>query len=267
MDINDYRMYVRDMQISDDELELVMKDVINDIARDTKVFKELFGFTLAGCVDMYDMKMLFDLHTQLKKDNIVELSINGNLENPDSILNYLNTIDSSSADLGKTCESEDGVDVEINTNDGKHNTFIDVIDILHVYDNLDALAKVNRNTNVRSVLFDWFEDVGNNWYKKKDGKLSKEFGYTDDSKYEIPLVGIVSVVPDLSNIDPEIESIIKSTLIAGLKYNISDMFLNIQNEQVSNLLYQRYYSAKRQLKFNYSSDLGNYFRYNTEWNR
>ena len=60
---------------------------------------------------------------------------------------------------------------------------------------------------------------------------------------------------------------LKQAIIAGVKYFVSDMYMNISNEQVSNILYQRYFAKKRQITYDYPIHISSLLRYNAGWNK
>ena len=268
MDIAKYRKYVRDTSISDEDFEDLIKDVIEDIARDTGIFTDIFVFQLEGCIELYDIETLYDLSNQINEDNIVDITITDNINDKDSLAQYLNRLEIVTVD-GTTCSTNDSstTDTKVTTSQGDTGKkLLSVVDMIWSRDSLDDSLKYPSKEEVISVINSWFYHIGNFNYKKNNRELNRLFGYTDDQLYEIPIVTLVNYVPNLDQLDEDVERQIKTAIINGVKYYASDLYLNTVNEQTSNILYQRYYSSKKQLKFNYNNNLGKYSMRNAYWN-
>lgn len=72
MDINKYKFYVRDIGISDTDLQMVLEDIIKDIALSTRIFKREFNITIKQDVVNYNIKEIFN---SLQASNNLPLDI------------------------------------------------------------------------------------------------------------------------------------------------------------------------------------------------
>jgi len=267
MDITKYRMYIRDVQLTDSEFAELIKDVIDDIARDTKIFKELFGFTIESCKMEYDMNLLFTLHSRLKDTKITDITLTPTYSE-NSSLEFIRAVVKDNKD-GLVCSTttEDDIVVEIETEKDITNTYISTLDIQQIIYNYEDNSRFGTKSNVRSVSTRYFDQASNDLYIKNIISLREDGFNEEDAAYSIPVVGIACIVPNLDFISEEIERIIKQAIIAGIKYFVSDLYMNTSNEQVSNILYQRYYAKKKQLVYDYPIYVSNLLRYNSEWNK
>ena len=266
MDIAKYKMYVRDANITDIDFTQLIKDVIEDIARDTKVFKELFGFTVEACMTEYDMRLMFNLHSAVKRDKISSITLSSDYD-PSSTIDYINSITIDKEDTEFSCETTRGIEVKVDmvTEEGTVHKYLSLLDVVQIYDTIEDIDEYGVSTPVRSILDNYMKNLNGSIYIKDIVKL-RAMGLDETKGYSIPVVGIASIVPNTDEIDSDMEDILKQAIIAGLKYFVSDMYMNVSNEQVSNILYQRYYSKKKQLRDDYPQYVSDILPNNANWN-
>jgi len=247
MNISKYKKYIRDMNVSDDELEEIVSDVIEDIAMDTKIFKNTIGFKLDGCVREYDIEAIYELYSNLD-DQVINIEYTSN-SSTESTLKLIDMITIDDGDNKTTCEdknNDDSVDEDITYSSSK-SKFISANDLFVIFnDTIEAESRKSK-TLIKSIENEYFERYNNFVYKSKHEYLSDLYGSED---YSIDVYVNCSIVPSAEQINDDQERMLRTALINGLKYFSSDMYLNTSNEQVSNLLYQRYYSSKKQLLYN-----------------
>lgn len=246
MDISKYRKYIRNLSISDEDLEDMIKDIIEDIARDTKIFKDYFAFTLSECVSDYNIKYLYDGYKQNQKE--YELETVSPVSDPDLLVQFINSI------YGEKCNtvslvSETYTEVETEL---ENNT------LLHV----NQIVEVNNN-QIKNLLDGDLLYLRENFIVTMDtGKFKQLYVDTD----YLPVLCSVTIIPDLDKISDNTERIIRTAIINGIKYFLSDTYSDPNGAQVGNILYQRYYSSKKQLLYNYPVDTFVMPYKNEEWN-
>lgn len=261
MNINKYRKYIRDMELTDNELTELIKTVINDIARDTLIFKDIFVFNLESCFDYYDINILYSTSQILRDNNVTNIEISSTLNTPQDLSNYIDSVTTVSVN-NTICETDSGTaKVDLTVTDSSINTFLNINDIIYSeYDN-NKNVLLNKK-ELLSIYSRWFYQITNSKLMINKVNLFSDTIYTENSiSFDIPLVTIINIVPDLDNISEEDEYTLEKAIIEGLKYFLSDSYMNVQNTQTANILYQRYYSSKRQLKYNYSNNINLFDRY------
>jgi len=256
MDIDNYKKYVRDVSITDDDLTSVMQDVINEIARDTKIFKEVFGFTVSNCTEEYNMKNLFNIYSSVKEDSITSISLSEPVFNEESVINLINQITSND----KVCNlSGLTVGEETTTINGKFNNYVHLLDVITT-----SVSKSGSNTEPTSSIGKFLSWLNGDTYILNSSYM-RRFGYGDT--YSIPVIGVAIIVPQLNDIDEDMEMVLRPAIIAGLKYYVSDMYMNMANEQVSDVLYRRFYVRKKQLMNDYPNNVSVDNTNHSSWNK
>jgi hypothetical protein len=221
MDISRYKFYVRDIGINDNDLQLVLEDVIKDIAISTRIFKKAVGFTIEPNLELYNFKALLYVNEGTQEVTLNDLMIgSSSVRELEQCLNGL-----------KICDTNVTKDTSIGI---KQNDYIDLVDIIE-YD----------NNIVRSIIKD-FDYIDNANYRYK---------YYDKLKCDKYATFLCTIIPRLENIDDEVEDIIKSTVIKGLRY-FTDTTQNMQNVNPVNLKYQEYLNAKLELQNKFPTIVG-----------
>jgi len=192
IDINNYKVYVRDYGIEDTDLATILNDVIMEIAFKTRIFKTIIGFEIIDCVTVYDFGSIYKINMAEKKD-----------------LLSLDIIEPTLEDLLEAMNDGTGLEVKVNEtleSSPENSQLIDVTDV------------VNEN---RESIFDLFDPVNDLIYEYK-GTFKKEL---------IKAYAIGSFIPDITLVGSNIEKVIKPALIAGVKYYLSSNYTNAQNLQ------------------------------------
>ncbi len=192
IDINNYKVYVRDYGIEDTDLATILNDVIREIAFKTRIFKTIIGFEIIDGVTVYDFGSIYKINMAEKKD-----------------LLSLDVIEPTLEDLLEAMNDGTGLEVQVNEtleSFPENSQLIDVTDV------------VNEN---RESIFDLFDPVNDLIYEYK-GAFNEE---------SIKAYAIGSFIPDVTLVGSNIEEVIKPALIAGVKYYLSSNYTNAQNLQ------------------------------------
>jgi len=217
---DDYKVYIKNVSLEDDEISELLKQAVEDIASETRVFKTIVGFSVEPDVEYYDFEAIFGLYCATVTD-IKTLSFSSpitlndimNGVFPDMVIT--NTVDYPKPD----------------------HMILDVNDIF--------------DTEGKSITERFTFLSGYNYRNKLfDEKIDKVEPYQ--------AAAVISFVPDPKIIDEDIERRIRPAIIAGLKYFANDIYNDTDNAQVANLYYQRYFAAKRELinKYPVSAAIG-----------
>jgi len=259
-DISKYMIYIRDMDINEQDALNILQDVLDEIALDTRIFRDLFAFDIDKCDEVYDIKALYNL-SQATKLNVTNVS---NTDYTDEeLLNILQGKEVHQDDT-KECSDGDNQDSDNDDTDTSNclNTYMNVIDLMWYNKN-------DREQPIKSVISSWFQQVGNDTYELILDEITKTTGISSSNNNllnPLQVIGYINIIPNIVNLSSDDERLLRQSLISGLKYKISDMYLNTVNEQVSNLLYQRYYNAKKQLAFTFPQMISNQKVRNANWN-
>jgi len=240
MDILKYKKYVRDTNISDDDFKEIVNDVLIDITLDTKIFRTTVGFSLTNCVDEYNIKDIFNISSSVE-DQVVDIKFT--VDEDDSI--NLNSNNPGCPLIDEKVQTE----LVLQSSD---DIFLGCIELVRVYADKTEAIKYGSRSLIENVTEKYFTKLNDNLFYSKKLFLESLYGKT----YDVNILANCIYRPDPEKITEEQENIIKQAIIAGIKYNLSDMYLNTTNEQVSNILYQRYWSTKKQIRNNYPQLIG-----------
>ena len=260
-DITRYMVYLRDTDISEQEAYNLLQDVLVEVSFDTKIFKDLFVFDVDNCDKAYDIKALYNL-SQALKQNVSTVTLTD--YSTEELINILQGKEFTDSD-SNSCSIPQSQDSDEDTYTGSNclNTFINVIDLMWY-------NKDDTREPIKSVISSWFQMVGDNIFELAPDNISRDTGIPISNltlNNSVKVIGYISVIPNIYNLTADDELLLRQVLIDGLKYKVSGMYLNANNEQVSNLLYQRYYSSKKQLSFNFPQFVSNQRIKNEEWNK
>jgi len=220
IDINDYKFYIRDVGITNEDLTKVINDVISDIALSTKIFKKAFGFTIEPSIDTYDFRSIMAISERTQYDKIESLTLQNYTEQ--QLIDFLSDPTNMNVD----------VDKETYTTNPILNTYIDTIDVLSIKDN-----------ELMSV-FNMFEPV--------NGETFKFVGSIEEP---VSCVAIVRIIPNIDNIEEETEVLLKSAIVEGLKY-YTDTRNNAQSVGSETNRYKIYENAKLALQNKFPTYVG-----------
>lgn len=178
MDINRYKFYVRDVGISDTDLNNVLQDVISDIAVNTKIFKRTFGFTLEPEIVNYPIKNIYQLADKFElKINYISDYVNATNEN--ALIDFLKIANLKVESY--VCTEPNGV-------------YSDYIELIDVFD--------KSSMSYMGIL----------------EPLNKDDYYlTTPVDKKIEVIGIAVVNPLIDEITEDIEKQIRFAIISGLR--------------------------------------------------
>ena len=249
-DATKYLKYLGDTNLNEDTVLDYMQDIVEEVAYETKIFKDIFKFNIDVCNDMYNFKDLYMLYQTLKEKIVSPVITDYTQDQLVNILVGKEFIDNS------ICDNEISQDSDVNntSTDKCYNTYMNIIDVLHI------------DKDINSVISRWFTFTGSNLYKLNKDVVISDLGYEPGVDNPLELIGYVSIIPNVASLTEEDEVMLRQVFINGLKFIASDRYMNATNEQVSNIYYQRYYNSKKQLAFNLPQFISNIKVKNADWN-
>ena len=210
MDVSKYQLYTRDIDLSLTDLSLIIQDVVNEIASTTRIFKEVFAFTLEKDTYEYDIQSLFNL-IERTKNKLVSVTVNDYTQ--DQLVNFLNSPEDLDITTTNTYES--------NTD---YNKLIDVNDFLVL------VPDENKDSNRLVSIYNEFRQIGKYTYKidfdinkyvKGNCSSTDSLCNNDPRPVNISVLCMSTIIPNINNIDDDIESVIKPVIIEGIKYYVT----------------------------------------------
>jgi len=244
MDVSKYQLYTRDINLSLDDLSLVIQDVVNEIARTTNIFKEVFVFTLEKDTYEYDIQSIFNLIERTRR-KLVSVTINDYTD--DQLKTFLSSPEDLNVDTTKTYDDNQ-----------YYNQLIDVNDFLTL------VPDESIDSNKLVSIFNEFTQIGRFVYKVNFdiNKYVKGTCSQDDIKCKndqrpenISVLCMVTIIPNINNITDEIEAIIKPVIIEGIKYYVTPGNSN-NFEQTRYNNWGRYHKAMLTLLSEYPNMVG-----------
>ena len=234
-----YKKYVRDTNFTDDELNEMIVEVFEDISDDTRVFKDVFAFTISNKEDVYNIREMYEIYQKFNDDPtidfITEIDVNG-ATSEDDIKSILIDPTASHANLDTKSDEQ------------CYNRYKGLIDLMWY----------NKDTRKLEYVFNsWFQLVTPDMYQ-----LTKKL--EDGEEYNV--IAVVSIVPNINNVDENVEKYVRNAIISGMKFHTNGAYENAQNDQGTNLLYQRYYNARKQLSMDFPNYISDGVVVNPDWN-
>ena len=217
MDIPSYMRYIKDISVPVEDLNVIIRDVVADIAISTKIFKKPFGFTISKDISQYDFKSLFNLSVALEYD-VTNLSIGI-------------VIDDNGSEVLKTKTTM--------VNNNYQHTLLSVDDVILIYDKLNGKSG-NKDFSMTSI-FDKFLHLSGFIYQIKDTYFIGKEGQLD-------AIAIGSVIPDVDAISGDNERLIRPCVIAGLKYYVASSMMNTENMQMISMFKSNFENEKIRLQ-------------------
>ena len=261
-DVSKYMIYLRDMDISEQETQDILQDILYEVSFETKIFKDIFVFDIDKCDEIYDLKALYGLSQSLRQNITGVTSSDYTTEELINILEGVEFPDSNNNNNDCSIGNSQDSDKDTTNESICINTYINTVDIMW-YD------KSNLKNPIISIFDRWFKWVNNDLYELRTLNVSNDTGIPINNinvANPIPVISVANIIPNIFNLTSDDERLLRPVLIAGLKYKVSGMYLNAVNEQVSNLLFQRYYNAKKQLAFTFPQYMSNQRIKNPSWN-
>ena len=224
MTIDRYKLYVKDARLSDEEITQLMRDVLEEIVLDTRIFTKPLGLVLSGCYKEYNMKEVFDLNQNLAKG--ID-SITYDVPSEGYIDDVLDVIYGTNRDCSRVNHVKTAVTQTPNLFPEK---YLDTVDIV----------QLNKDGNeLYSIIDEYFVAQTKDTFILRDGII-------DDKKQESCVV-LCQYVPRFDDIDEDMEMKLRPALIAGLRAIGAGLKLGLNDEQVTSMLNRNYYNAKRNL--------------------
>lgn len=206
------KYHVKDVDISDDDLDGIIETTMEDISLTTKVFKKIYGFTVHKDINLYDFRYLARLNEEVEYEpSKITLTDPSSAE----IIDFLATGSLPSPGVEKELEQEKA-----------QSRFID---LLEVFDEMG-----------RSIL-DKFEYRGSTSYFVYDQAWLEEH---DGAQ----MAFTAWVVPMIDELHDEDLLTIMPTVIAGSKFFVMDSLHSVSDVQATNYDFMRYYQAKDELR-------------------
>ena len=204
-------MHIRDISTSDLELLDVIDTVINEIAVETRMFKKLFGFTVHKDIDQYNFMYIARMNEQVEMEpTFIEI----NPLEPLEIIEFINKGEFPDVTVDKNLMKEEA-----------ESRFIGLLDLF--------------NEEGYSVL-DKFEERGSSYYFCYDEQWRKANDYKRFAMASY-------VVPNISELNPELMNMILPALIAGCKFYFYDTMHSPDDVQATNYDFMRWHQAKENL--------------------
>jgi len=205
------KIHIRDVNMTDDNLDELIDTVIREIAIETRIFKKLYGFTLHSDIERYNFRYLARLNEQVEEE-----PTNITLEDPgfSEILEFINNGTFPTIPVKKDLTIEP-----------YQSQFIDLLDVF--------------DEDGRSVLLK-FEERGSSWYFCYDEQWRK---INDEKRF----VFSAWVAPEIEELHDEDLSMILHTVITGCKFYVNDTLHSPEDTQATNYDFMRWYQAKESL--------------------
>ena len=206
------KIHIRDVNMTDSELDDIIDTVVTEIALETRIFKKLYGFTIHENIEKYNFRYLARMNEQVEEEpcNIVLGNIGTN-----DLLDFIANGSFPEIPVDKNLEVEP-----------YQSQFLDLLDVF--------------DENGLSVL-DIFEERGSSWYFLYD----EQFRNINDEKR---FVFSAWVKPDINELHDEDLSIILSTVISGCKFYVNDTLHSPDDTQATNYDFMRWHQGKENLR-------------------
>jgi len=222
IDINKYKFFVRNFSITDDELTNLINMVITDIAKSTKIFKDIIGFSIIKDFYDYDFELIMKMNDKVRED-VGYITI-GEF-NDEDIINCLSG-DNTLLSLSPEVTYNEYMESPLN----------------RMLLSVDDVVTLNKFSNDYISVFNIFSYISGFKYRLNTNNI-----LFDQNKESKQALAIVSVVPDLDNIDDEIISLIEPALVEGLKYFTQIPYTNSDDMQSTSIILNRYNYEKQKL--------------------
>jgi hypothetical protein len=211
------KIHIRDVNMTDSELDDVIDTVVNEIALETRIFKKLFGFTIHKDMEQYDFRYLARLNEQVEKE---PTKITFGTPTTNDILDFIAN--------GNFPEIPVNKELEV---DPYQSQFIDLLDIF----DKDGYSALNKFEERGTATYFCYDEV---WRDLVDGE---------------PFVFAGWIKPDINELHDEELSIILPVVIQGCKFFVNDTLHSSEDVQATNYDYMRYYQGKKQLQDRFTS--------------
>jgi hypothetical protein len=205
---NKVKIHIRDVKMSDDELDGVIGTVIEEVAITTGIFKKIFGFSIHKDKHTYDFRYLARMNERLEHEPTEILF--GSPE-PSEILDFLTTGHLPSPTVNKTLIIEPG-----------ESRLFNVLDVFDK-EGVSIMDRMEQRSSYEYFVYD------NEWLRTYDNEQCAFIG---------------SIIPDLNELHEENMLDIVHTVIAGCKFYINDTLHSPEDTQATNYDFMRWFQAK-----------------------
>jgi len=205
------KIHIRDVNMTDEEIDSIIETVVDEIALETRIFKKLYGFTVHKDIEKYNFRYIARLNEQVEEEptNIV-------LGDPslEDILKFVDT--------GVFPEIPVEKDLRI---EPYQSQFLDLLDIF--------------DSTGTSVIHR-FEERGSSYYfcHNEEWRTINDGGRFVFSGW---------IKPDIAELHDEELSIITPAVISGCKFYVNDTLHSVEDTQATNYDFMRWYQAKENL--------------------
>ena len=206
------KLHIRDVYTTDEEVDSVILQVIEDIAREVKLFRKLSGFTIEKDKQLYDFRNITRLNEEVETE----------LENV--YIGGFTDLQMKLFLMGRE-EWPDPLTFKRTFNEQEFMTFFGVLGLYDEY--------------VRNIM-DKFHHTSTSVYMVTDEQWLED----NDGKQMVAMTYGLPKVDELLN---EELTMITSCVIEGCKYYFANTLQSATDAQVSNLFYQRYWYKKKEL--------------------
>ena len=206
------KFHIKDIAILDNELDDLILLVLNDIAKETKLFKKLCGFTVEQDKNVYDFRDITRLNEEVEKE----------LENV--YVGYIPDIAIKAMLLGRD-EWPKPITIKKTFEEEAQSKYLSAINVF--------------DSNVRSV-FDKFKFTSTALYIVEDNE------WLEDHDGE-EMILLYAIMPDINELLEEDLMLLDHVIIEGCKYYLANTLQSADDNQVSNLYYQRFWQKKKEL--------------------
>jgi hypothetical protein len=209
---NKVKIHIRDIYTADEEVDSIILQVIEDIAREVKLFKKLNGFTVEKGKQLYDFRNISRMNEEVETE--LENVYIGGIPDVRLIEMFL-----------KKEKFPDPLVIKKNFIEGDFMTYFG---LMGIYD-----------SDITSIL-DKFHNSGVSTYVVSDTEWLEEHDGEN-------MVALTFGCPKIDEIPPEEIQVITSCVVEGAKYYFANTLQSTADAQVSNLFYQRYWNKKKEL--------------------
>ena len=207
------KFHIRDVHYKDTEIDEIILTVIEDIAREVKLFRKLNGFTVHKDKQIYDFFDMSRMNEEVEEE-LENVYTGGFL--PWDLVDFIKNPEGEWPDpwtIKKTFIEEE---------------FMKTFGVIGIFDEnvRSVMDKFHNTGTVQFVVRDEF------WLERNDGKT---------------FAALIYGLPKINEMPDELLNIITSCVIEGCKYYFANTLQSTADTQISNLFYQRYWYKKKEL--------------------
>jgi len=203
--------YLKDLSLTDAELNHVIINIVDEIAIETKLFRKLYGFSVHEDIERYNLRYIGRMNEEVEE------------EPTDIIIG-----DPAFEDIVEFIREGTFPEIPVEKNLKKDKFESNIIDIIDIFD--------DRGYSV----VDKFEERGTTWYFCHDEEWRK---LNDEKQFVFTAV----IVPEIEELHNEELKLIGPAVLAGAKFHLHDILHSSPDVQASNYDYLRWEGAKKKI--------------------